>query len=434
MLIIRSALFVLLILAAFSCNKVQDTPDPDPDPVFEVTVQNDYFQIQARYALFLSNSEGETVAFRWLPGEDTARIQVPGSLPTDRYDCTIMRLSTLEAPGTGIKDTTLTLTTYTNLASGQKINLRDLYFHQTTTLKFTLAGFNTLDSIVVSDALTLSRPQANNNYYGEYLVNNTGQCWIRVLVNGESFWRYLTFKNVGTTLNASTINVAQMLTIFAPTLPMNLPFLTTWDYKLDGVVDSSKLKFFPLSAPIMAPGGEVPVFNEVRVFEPVNNDLFEPNRPYINLFRLQTSGPAGDVDGYHYFSDNFYTGVPATLPQPNFDLEPTILANNRSVAVTCIGDFDLLAFSRARSITPKINWEVTIKPKNGIVLYQLPLVPKELGDLYPALKNYDFNTSVRARAERYERLDYEKIVQLRLLNTDPLWQARGGYLGREENY
>ncbi|MFN0035729.1 MAG: hypothetical protein ACKVUS_11730 [Saprospiraceae bacterium] len=430
--ILRPALFALALFAFFSCNKAK--APVEPDPVFELFVKNDYFEIQARYALFISNEDGETLAFRWLPGEDTAHIQVPASLPADRFDCTILRVTTLEAPGTGLKDTSLSLTTYTNLPSGQQINLRDLYFHQATTMKFTLTGFTSLDSIVVPDGLALSRPQANNNYYGEYLVNNTGRCWIRLLVNGEPFWRFLVLKNVGKTLDVNTIDVSQLLSSFAAPLPMQLPFLTTWQYKLDAAVDTSRLEFFPLSDYVRAPGGVVPVYNSVQVFEPVNNDVFDPSRPYIDLFRLQTEGPAGVADGYTYLSDNFYSAVPTSLAQPSFDLAPTILANNRSVAVTCTGDFDLLAFSRLRSGTPRINWEVVTKPEVGIVLYRLPDVPKALGDLYPTLKIYDFNTSVRARAENYERLNYEDALHQRLLNADPLWKARAGYLGREEGF
>lgn len=425
-------LLTLALIATLSCNKAK-LPE-DPDPVFEVFVQNDFVEIQAKYALFLSNEIGETVAFRWLRGEDTTHIQVPGSSPSARFDCNILKITTLNAPGTGVRDTTLTLTTYTNMASGQKINLRDLFFHQVTTMRFTLTGFNSLDSIVVSDALTLSRPHANNNYFGEYLVNNTGRCWMRVLVNGDPFWRFVTFKNVGKTLDLSTVNVAQFFPIFAPTLPLGFPFLTTWQYKLDGVVDTSRLEFFPLSEHIRPPGSPVPVYNKVNVFEPVNNELFDPNRPYIEMFRLQAQGPAGASDGYTYLCDNFFPAVPGALPEPAFDLSPTILANNRAVAVNCIGNFDVLVYSRARTVTPNINWEVVIEPEPGIVLYRLPDVPKPLGDLYPALKNYDFNTSVRARAENYQRLNYEQALRKRLENTDPLWQARGGYLGREENF
>lgn len=430
--ILRSALFTIALFSIFSCDKA--SPPVEPDPVFEVFVQNDFFEIQAKYAIFLSNEDGEMLAFRWLPGEDTAQIQIPGSKPSDRFDCTILKVKTVEDNGTGVTDTTLTLTTYTQLASGQNINLRDLFFHQVTTLKFTLTGFTSLDSIVVSDALALSRPQANNNYYGEYLVNNTGRCWMRVLINGEHFWRFLTFSDAGAVLDAHTIDASQMLLILAPPRPIEFPFVTTWQYKLDGVVDTSQMEFFPLSQHHRAPGGSVIVYNSDQVFEPVNNDVFEPNRPYIDLFRLQTSGQTGTTSGYTYQSDNFYPAVPASLPEPPFDLEPTTLANNRAVAVHCVGDFDLLAFARTRAGTPNINWEVITKPKNGIVLYRLPDVPKALGDLYPALKNYDFNTSVRARAEHYERMSYDEVVRHRLVNADPLWKARGGYLGKEKNF
>lgn len=430
--ILRSVLFAFVLFTAFSCDKAKDPTTPDP--VFEVLVKNDFSEIQAKYGLFLSNADGETVAFRWLPSEDTAHIQVPGSTPGDRFDCTILKITSFEAPGSGLKDTTLNLTTYTSLASGQQINLRDLFFKKSSLLKFRLTGFTSFDSIVVPDGLAFSRPQLNNNYYGEYLVNNTGQFWMRVLVNGEPFWRFLTFNNAGETVDASTIDVSQLLTNFSPPLNLAFPFVSNWHYQLDGVVDTSALKFFPLSDIIRAPGGAVPVYGSVKVFEPVNNDAFDPNRPYIDLFRLQTNGPLGTANGYNYLSDNFYTAVPNSLPEPAFDLEATTLANNRAVAVTCIGAFDLLAFSRARTGLININWEVITKPANGIVLYILPNVPAELGALYPVLKNYDFNTQVRARAENYERLNYDQIVRKRLENADPLWQAHGGYLGREETF
>jgi len=432
MQVLRYTLLVVLTASFFSCEKA--LPPTDPDPVYEILANNEFFDIQARYALFLSDNTGKTVAFRWLKGEDTTLVQVPNSTPDEFYDCTILKISTLEAPGTGIKDTTLTLTTYTQLPSGRQINLRDLFFQQVSTLKFTLSGFTTLDSIVVSDGLTLSRPQASNGYYGEYLVYNTDQCWLRVLVDGETFWRYQTFSNIGTSPNAGTLNAAQMLSNFSPSLPLNFPFLTTWDFKLDGVVDTARRKFFPLSSPIIPPGGAIPVINTVRIFEPVNNDLFNPNRPYINLFRLQTKGPLGTAGGYEYSSDQFYTSVPTALSEPNFDLEETILTNNRDVAVRYTGNFDVLVFTRFRSVTPKINWEVLLKPQSGTVLYQLPDVPMELGNLYPALRNYDFGQEVSARAENYERLNYDQVLYRRLLNADPLWQAKGGYLGREERY
>ncbi|MBL7808301.1 MAG: hypothetical protein JNN28_10815 [Saprospiraceae bacterium] len=429
----RILIFLLVLAGLYSCEKI--IIPPAPNPVFELTVQNDFFEVQSKYALFLSNEEGELKAFRWLPSEDTAHIQVPGSTPEDRFDITLLKITTLEAPGSGVKDTSLTLTTYTQVASGRRIHLRDLYFHQVSTLRFSLTGFTTLDSIVVSDALTLSRPQALNNYYGEYLVNNTGRCWMRVLVNGEPFWRFLTFNNMGEVVDANTIDVStQFLGNFSPPLTLGFPFVTTWQYKLDGVVDSSKLEFFPLSEHIRAPGGEIPVYDSRKVFEPVNNDQFDPNRPYIDLFRLNASGPIGTANGYTYHIDQFFPAVPSSLPEPTFDLEATTLSNNRAVAVTCIGQFDVLSFSRSRTTTPNIHWEVITKPANGSVLYILPDVPEALGQLYPALKQYEFNNQVQARADNFQKLNYEQVIQKMMDNADPLWRARGVYLGREEQF
>jgi hypothetical protein len=429
----RVLIFLAIVSAIFSCEKA--VIPPPPDPVYEVTVENNFFEVQAKYALFVSDEDGEVLAFRWLPSEDTAQIQVPGKTPADALDITLLQITTLEAPGSGVKDTTLTLTTYTQVASGKKLELRDLYFHQVSTLRFSLTGFNTLDSIVVPDALTLSRPQAQNNYYGEYLVNNTGRCWVRVLINGEPFWRFLTFSNMGSVVDASTIDVsAQFLGNFSPALTLGFPFVSTWQYKLDGVVDTSNLEFFPLSEHIRAPGGEVPAFGDRKVFEPVNNDLFDPNRPYIDLFRLTAHGPTGTNPGYTYYIDQFFPAVPSSLPEPAFNLEPTTVANNRAVGVNCEGNFDVLAISRTRNITPNIRWEVLTKPAIGTVFYVLPDVPSALGERYPALKNYDFNGPVSARAENYLWLNYEQAIEKRMQNNDPLWQARGGYMGREEQY
>lgn len=426
-------LFLSALVALVSCDKAK--LPADPDPVFEIVVKNEYLEVQAKYAAFISDADGEILAFRWLPGDDTTRLQVPGSSPNDRFDCTIVQLATLEAPGTGVRDTTLNLTTYTQVASGQRINLRDLFYHQVTTLRFQLTGFNTLDSIVVPDGLTLMRPQAINNYHGEYLVSNTGMVWFRVLINGEKFWRFLVFKNAGPLIEAHTIDASALLSSFAPPLEMEFPFTTRWDYTLDGVVDTARYQFFPLSPPYRVPGAPIPVFNFQKIIEPVNNDLFEPNRPYINLFRLQAKGLASTTDGYTYYCDRFFEGVPSVLSEPDFDLSPTTGSSNaRFAAVRCEGSFDVLSLTRSRSGNPNINWEVFLKPEQGIVVYRLPDVPNDLGDRFPALRNYEFATSVRARAEWFDRLDYDAAQRNRMLNADPLWRAKAGYMGREEAY
>lgn len=55
--------------------------------------------------------------------------------------------------------------------------------------------------------------------------------------------------------------------------------------------------------------------------------------------------------------------------------------------------------------------------------------------VFPPLANYQFDNIVRTRAENYTRLfGYDAVIQKHLQNADPLWQAKGGYTGREERY
>ena len=313
-------------------------------------VDNSYNELNARFAIFVSDiNTGETRAFRWIPGEDTIVLQVPNSQQSDRFDCTVVKITTLDAPGTGVRDTTIALTTYTNFGHGEQINLKSQVYQQATSLTFRLTGMNTLDSIVVPDAYAIVKPQASNNYTGEYLCYHSGQCWVRILVNGDPFWRFVRFDNLnGATIDASTLDANLFLSILAPPLQLNFPFATSWDYKVDGLVDTAKLQFFPLSAQLRVPGSFTPVSDAVDVFEPVNNDLFDPNRPYNGL-RVRARGSEPSAGGYTYSSDHFYSVLPPTLPVPGFDLAPTILSDNRLIAVQCIGDFDLLAFARTRS-------------------------------------------------------------------------------------
>lgn len=426
------------VLALFSCVK---TSTPGPGPTFELSVNNEYNQLQGRFAIFVSEPDGGKLrAFSWAPGEDTLLMQVAGSSPEDLFDCTVAQISTLVAPGTGVRDTFLTLTTYTGLSSGAKINLRTQVYQQATSLKFTLTGMNSLDSVVVPDSYAIQKPQASNNYAGEYFCYHTGKCWMRVLVNGDPFWKFVRFDHIsGSTVDASDLNTNIFTTILAPPISLNFPFVAPWDFKVDGVVDTSKLEFFPLSQPIIPPGSFVPNIDHANIFEPVNNDQFDPNRPYQG-FRLRARGAEPSVDGYTYIIDHFYDAIPATLPTPGFDLQPTILADNRLIAVQCSGDFDLLSFSRSYAGPGHdgalyLTWEVLTKPVHGIASYRLPDVPDELGSLYGPLKNYAFSGKVHARAEAYDAsLTYDQIIRKLLSASDPIWQAKAGYLGREEEF
>jgi hypothetical protein len=245
-------------------------------------------------------------------------------------------------------------------------------------------------------------------------------------------WRFIVFNDVDGASLTTTIDANLLLPIFAAPSKMTFPFTTAWQYKVDGLVDTANLKFIAMGDLLRAPGGAVPVFNDVEIFEPVSNDIFNPEPKSYNGFRVRASGSDDGPGGYVYSCDFFSAGIPATLPAPAFDLLPTVLSDNRLVATQCVGDFDALVFARTRSGTPNITWEVYTTPFNGIVSYRLPDVPAALGDAFPALKNYDFGGQVRARAESYEKLDYENAVRRKLRNNDPVWQAKAGYLGREE--
>lgn len=422
------ALAVFLFTA---CEKDPAFPGPT-DPVYKITVNNEFNPLEARLAVFLSNDDGHVLVFKELPNNAGIQVEVPGSAPDDRFDCTVVKIIVIDAPGSGVRDTIINLTTYTGLPSGETINLRNLIYHKTTDLNVTFTGANSVDSIIVADALTFARPLPENNFTGQYRVLHTGKLWLRVLVNGQQMWRFIRFDDINTPTLTTTVDVNLMLPIFAAPKTINLPFTAAWDYKVDGLVDTAALKFLAMGDLLRAPGGPVPVFGSVDIYEPVSNDIFDPAPKPYNGFRVQAKGSDDSPGGYTYFSDFLYANVPANLPLPAFNLEPTTLSDNRLVATQCFGQFDALVFARARTGTPNISWEVYMAPSNGIVSYRLPDVPTTLGSQFPSLKNYDFGGQVRARAESYEKLDYESAIRQKLLNADPLWQAKAGYLGREE--
>lgn len=426
----------LLLFSAFtvsvflSCEK--DTSPAPNDPPFRITVNNEFSPLDGKYAAFLSGGDGKVLVYKEIPGGDTARLEWPDALPGSRFDCTVVKITSIEAPGSGVKDTALHLTTYTNLSSGENIHLRELNYHQVTDLNATFTGVTSVDTIIVPDGLTFVRPQPSNNFTGQYRVLHTGQFWLRIRINGQPMWRFILFKDVNGSSLTTTIDANLLLPIFAAPANLAFPFTAAWQYNVDGLVDTAALKFLAMGDLLRAPGGPIPVFSEVDVFEPVSNDVFNPGPKPYNGFRVRVNGSDASAGGYTYFSDFFYTDIPASLPVPAFDLAPTLLADNRLVATQCAGNFDVLVFARTRTGTPNITWEVYTAPSNGIVSYRLPDVPEVLGNSFPALKNYDFGGQVRARAEFYERLDYEAVIRQKLLNADPLWQAKGGYLGREE--
>lgn len=432
-------IFYLLVLmgALSACNK-ENPLQPFPQEHYQVNINNEFDQLQGRYAVWLSDEEGFVRAFRWIPAADTAQIEVPDSKEGEIFDCTVARIFGYEAPGSGIADTTITLTTYTALADGETIHFRNSNYKRFTDLSFNLTGITSFDSIIVADGLTFAKPHSSNNYYGQYQVEHTGRIWFRVLANGDPHWRYLYFDNVTSeTLNLNSVDVNLMTLSFVPPRNIQLPFTAAWKYKVDGVIDMASLQFLPLGDLRRAPGGAEKIISSLDVFEPVANEDFMPIPKPYNSFRLQMSGTSVGGDGYTYYVDDLYTALPSQLTAPGFDLQPTTLAGNRAIAARCIGDFDLLSFTRSFSGAPlSITWEVVTKPVAGaIVQNRLPDLPKALSDAHFQLDLYPFGNKVRVRAENYSRLNgYDAVLEQRLQNSDPLWQAKGGYIGREELY
>lgn len=423
-----AAILALFLAFVFSCNKEDTGPNPTGEH-FEIFFDNEFNELQAHYAAFLSDADGRLRAFRWLPGRDTASLTIPNTLATDRFDCTVVKITNINASGSGVVDTSIVLTTYTNLPSGKTVRLRDPEFRQSLDLVIQFTNITTLDSIIVPDGLTFARPQEANNYIGQYRVLHTGKVWLRLLINGETTWRYMFFNNVSGPTQAAMIDATILPKLFnSPTKTIGLPFTAPWQYKIEGLVDTANLEFMPLGDLLRAPGGAVPVFSQLAVFEP-------ETKPYSG-YRLQFAGPVSGSAGYGYALDRYYPTLPAALPEPAFDVQAAQPPNNRAAAALCTGDFDVLAFVRTRAGLPNLRWEVLLQPNlGGAKSYRLPDLPGEVADLSFALKTYDFGNTVQIRADAYDHLSsFEAVLDRRLSNQDPYWQTKGGYLARERNF
>jgi hypothetical protein len=93
---------------------------------------------------------------------------------------------------------------------------------------------------------------------------------------------------------------------------------------------------------------------------------------------------------------------------------------------------DLLSFTRSINANPAINWEILVEPaSSGTTTYRLPELPKALSALSSRLSSFDFQAKPQLRAESYDTYkDYLSVVRQRLLNNDPLWQAKAGYVAK----
>jgi hypothetical protein len=435
MQILRYVLLLASVSLVLSCAK----DEPVPKPAFELYVNNTYNELSSTFHVWLTDSEGKIVAQRQLPGSDTAILKVPGASADATFDCTVAQVTVFEATGSGVRDTSVVLNTYTKLRSGEQLQLRGAAENvQFTEIKFQITDMMTFDTIIVPDGITFSRPTVFNNFNGYYRVANTGTFWMRFLVNNEDFWRFAVFENVGNQLlDLGQASYTVFPKMIASPSRLGFPFGSTWNYKIEGIIDTAKNRYFPMGDLYRAPGGLVPVINYVDVFEPETDDVFfpPPPRPYKG-FRVYAYGTDGSAGGYDYYIDRLYDSLPPTLPQPNWDIQPAVPLDGRLVGARCLNEFDALVLSKTRAGSLNYRWNVHLPANtNGTVEYRLPDVPTDFSTQYTKLRFYDFDAGMSARAERYDRYsDFAAIQRKRMKNDDTYWQAKAGFMAREERF
>ncbi len=418
----------ILVFALVSCAK-----DPSPTPPggteipFEVVVQNDISELAARHAAWLSDASGKVLDFRWLHGNDSTHLIFKHFHAGDSLlDLIIARMTTVV--GSGSTDTTLLVKTYTGVANGEQVRLRDPEFRQTTLLHIQFTNITSLDTIIVPDGLPYARPGWWNNFSGLYSVQHTGQIWLRFQLNGDPHWKYLKFESVsGSDLNVVLDQPALLPTEDHPHT-IQLPFVANWKYRVDGVRDAAKLQFTALGDLNRPPGGALPQFDVLDVYPPITFDplSFWPFTGY----RVALSGT--NTDGSTYIFDQMLDSLPVLLPKANYAVQPINTPDDRRANVQTTADFETLVLVRSHAGQPNLTWEAYL-PVTLNAGYRLPDVPSELGAIFPDLANYNFGKQVRARAEDYQNLgSYRAVLDKIFRNDDVLWQANGRLLAKEK--
>lgn len=422
--------FLLLVTLPFAACVPEPIEPAEPGKPFILYVNNEIGPLDAHIGVWLSDENGKVLAFRWVDGNDTARIMLPEIAESRRLDCTVAQITTIDASGSGVRDTAIHLKTYTALRSGETLNLRNLIYQQVTDLRIQFTNLNTLDSIIVPDGLTFSKPQAGNNFYGQYRIIHTGKFWVRVKVNGEPKWRFLQFNDINTDDITATVDVQLLPIIFSHSREVALPFSAAWSAKVNGITNLDSLLFFPMGDILRAPGGAVPVFNVLSFYEPIINEDFDPGPKPYSGFRISVSGKGNASEGY-FASDKLYSTLPASIGDATFDVMVTPSLEDRFGAAIGSGDFDVLVFSRAIAGTPSVLWDAMIPGAAGTLYYRLPDLPQAVADLSPKLAGYQFGNQVQAYGESFANLSgYDAVTAKRLQNDDPLWQAKAAYTAK----
>ncbi len=419
-------LIFFALLLFISCEKENPAPQTKS---FEILFDNELNELQIKAAAWFSDADGKVLAFRWLNGDDTTRLvfnKLDENLPTPNL--TLAKYF-VQSNGVG-NDTTVTVNTFTAVKNGSTFHIRNQEFRQTTQLKLTFPDAQSVDTIIVPDGLTYSRPGWWNNYYGEYRCFHTGNLWFRLKVNGDDHWRYLFFKEI----NQAEVVVqvpTQILPIEAHETPIPLPFDAPWKYRIEGLIDVANRKFLPLGDLERAPGGAQKVFDTLLVFEPIPFDPVAPPSVAYSQYRLAV---AGQNAGEGYFLDDIFQKLPTKLPVATFDINPAgAVSDGQNASANCFGDFDAFVFSRKKSNpNSTLTWETWQAPQTSLS-FKLPEVPDDFGKIFPDLKNYNFDGKPRGRAEGYRNLaSFDEVLTQLFDENNPFWKAQAGFLGRDE--
>ncbi len=415
---------LLVVIFGLACHQEPQPPAPSNER-FSVLVNNHLSAVETQCAVFLSDEEGRVRAFQWLLPQDTVRLEVSDAQSDEPFDCTVLRMTTVVAPGSGVRDTTVRLITYTRVPQGAEVHVRDELLLPTaryTDLSFRLRDVLTLDSIVVPNGIPFEVPQPDNGFQGQYRIFHTGACWLRLKVNGEAQWRYWLFDQVQTPTWSAETSVGDLPVLPGSAQNIALPFFTSWTYQLERVLDLSAQRFLPLGPTLPVPGGIVPLFEAIEAYEPPN--------VAGQGYRLQLSGFDFGPGGYGFHCDKFFQALPASIAAPTVDVSPTILADNRLVAAIPTAGSAMMRFVRRGA--PNLTWEVLTRPTpNRPVVYRLPDVPAALGQIFPTLEGYAFGGQVEVQVEHYEALSsYEEVLSRYLSADDPLWQMKAGFTAR----
>lgn len=421
----RILMLLIVLFGLFYTTSCKKTSPDAPRATYAIHFDNAFNLLQARYAAYLTDEEGKVVLFKWLSSSDTSSLTVPFS-DFDKYDCTIFKM--VITPTATRMDTAVEMISYPQVPNKTTIFLRDNDPVIITDLKVQFTGLSTLDSIIVPNGLTFVKPQENTSFFGHYNVRHHGDFWLRARFDGDQHWKYMVFNNYQDANLTVSLDKNILPGFVNPNATIQLPFLAQWQYQIQGEVGGNENRLMPIGDLRRAPGGAVPLLDQLEVFRPESVSF--------SRYRVQMQGSTTNTDAYTYYCDQYFTNLPATLPIPAFNIGSTTLGDSRLVGVQCIGEFNNLVIRRANSTIPSITWTAYTAPINGgITTHRLPDVPTELSTLFSGLKNYNFGSQVLVRAEKYQTLTgFEAVQSMLFLNENPNWRANAGMVGIERSF